>query len=71
MIDMYQPLMMWPYKVFPYGYNMCQYQLNIKISTFYVIYCYAITIEDTIETKNKCFSGDLLKNWRNKSHIHF
>ena len=53
MINMYQPLMMWILKkVFPFGYNRCQYILNIKISTFDEIYCYAITNNNTIETKN-------------------
>ena len=45
---------------------------TLKIQNiFVVIDCYAITNEDTIETKNKCFSGDLLKNWRNKAHVQF
>ena len=31
---------------------MCQYKLNIKISTFDLIYCYVITNEGTIDKNN-------------------
>ena len=50
---------------------MCVYKLNLNISIFYVIYCYGVPSDDTIDTKNHCCTGDFPKNWENKVQIKF
>ena len=56
---------------FKCGCNRCVYKLNLNISTFYVIYCYGVPSDDTIETKKHCCTDDFPQNWGNKVHMQF